>query len=64
MQNSNEDNMLYPVGTLISAIVNPALPLIIDKCYQMIYYCTVVGSPDHKHFAYFEWELIPPRLNK
>lgn len=62
MHTLSKDN-IYPTGTLIKAKVNPALPLIIHKYYQRIYYCAVVDDPDHKHFAYFERELIPP-VNK
>ena len=59
MNTPSNDN-IYPVGTLISAKVNPELPLVIHKYYQRIYYCAVVGDPDHKHFAYYERELISP----
>lgn len=62
MHTSSEDN-IYPTGTLIKAKVNPALPLIIHKYYQRIYYCAMVDDPEHKHFAYFERELIPPIVN-
>lgn len=44
----------------ITAKENPALPLVIVKYYQRIYYCAVIGNPDHKHLAYFEGELNPP----
>lgn len=62
METSSADN-IYPAGTLITAKVNPSLPLIIVRYYQRIYYCAVVGNPDHKHFAYFERELTPPATN-
>ena len=62
MKTLNEDNR-YPVGTLITAKINPSLPLIIFKYYRRIYYCAVVGNPTHKHFAYFEHELTPPTPN-
>lgn len=58
MKTQISDN-LYPEGTRVTAKMNPSLPLIIMKYYQRIYYCAVVGNPDHKHFAYFERELNP-----
>jgi hypothetical protein len=61
MHTSSEDNK-YSVGTPITAKVNPSLQLVIAKYYQRIYYCAVVDHPEHKHFAYFERELIPPTL--
>lgn len=54
-----EDN-IYPLGTRIAARENPTLPLVVHTYYQRIYYCAVVDKPEHKHFAYFERELIPP----
>lgn len=51
---------IYQEGTIISAKVNPGLQLMIHKYYQRIYYCSIVGNPGQKHFAYFERELIPP----
>jgi hypothetical protein len=59
MNTPSNDN-IYPVGTLITAKVNSSLPLIIAKYYQRIYYCSVVGNPDHKQLAYFERELNAP----
>lgn len=56
---TNTDN-IYQEGTIITAIVNPALQLIIMKYYQRIYYCAVVGDEKQKQLAYFERELIPP----
>jgi hypothetical protein len=62
MNTLSNDN-IYPEGTLLTAKANPSLQLIVHKYYQRIYYCAVVGNPDHKHFAYFERELIPPVSN-
>lgn len=59
MNTLSNDNA-YPVGTTIYAKVDPSLQLVIAQYYQRIYYCAVVGNPDHKHFAYFERELIAP----
>lgn len=59
MSTTNSENT-YPVGSFISAKADPDLPLVITNYNQRIYYCAVVGQPDHKHFAYFERELIPP----
>ncbi len=59
MKTLSNDN-LYPVGTNVSAKINPDLPLKIASYYQRIYYCAVVGNPEHKHFAYFERELNVP----
>jgi len=59
MNTLSNDN-IYPAGSLITAKVNPSLQLIIARYYQRIYYCAVVGDADHKHFAYFERELIAP----
>jgi hypothetical protein len=59
MHTLSNDN-IYEEGTLVTAKVNPGLRLIIHKYYQRIYYCAIVGDPSHKHFAYFERELIPP----
>jgi hypothetical protein len=59
MHTTSNDN-LYPAGTPIAAKADPGLPLIIDSYYQRIYYCSVVGQPDHRVMAYFERELIPP----
>jgi hypothetical protein len=56
---TNSDN-IYPEGTLITALVNPALQLKIMKYYQRIYYCAIVGKETQKQLAYFERELIPP----
>ena len=53
---------LYKEGTIISAIENPALKLVITRYFQRIYYCNVVGEPDRKPFVYFERELIAPAL--
>jgi hypothetical protein len=59
MHLSNNDN-LYPVGTVVKAKVDPTLPLIIEQYNGRIYYCAAVDTPEHRHFAYFERELIPP----
>lgn len=59
MKTPSNDNR-YPVGLNVAAKVSPGLPLKIHSYYQRIYYCAVVGDPEHKHFAYFERELIPP----
>ena len=59
MHTLSNDN-IYKAGTLIAAKANPELALVIRHYYQRIYYCEVVGEPDHKHLAYFERELIPP----
>jgi hypothetical protein len=59
MHTLSSDN-IYQEGTCITAKVNPGLPLIIRTYYQRIYYCAVVGDNEHKHFAYFERELIQP----
>lgn len=56
MNTSSKDN-IYPIGTFVTAKVNPSLPLVIDQYYQRIYYCAVVNNPAHKQFAYFEREL-------
>ncbi|HEX5172108.1 MAG TPA: hypothetical protein VFW11_23180 [Cyclobacteriaceae bacterium] len=50
----------YAVGTTIRAKINPDLELVIMRYYQRIYYCAVIDNPDHKHFAFFERELLPP----
>lgn len=55
----NSDN-IFSIGTIVSAKVEPGLSLVIAKYYQRIYYCSIVGQPTHKQFAYFERELIPP----
>ncbi|MBL0744579.1 hypothetical protein [Chryseolinea lacunae] len=60
MRNTPSSDNIYPVGMGITAKVNPDLPLTIARYYQRIYYCSVVGQPDHKHFAYFERELVAP----
>jgi hypothetical protein len=61
---TNNDN-IYKVGTIVTAKADPELKLIIMKYYQRTYYCAVVNDPSHKHFAYFEKELIPPsRVNQ
>lgn len=59
MNTTSKDN-LYPIGTFVTAKVNPGLRLVIHQYYQRIYYCAVVNDPTHKHFAYFERELTPP----
>jgi hypothetical protein len=56
MNTSSKDN-IYPIGTFVTAKVNPSLPLVIHQYYQRIYYCAVVNDPAHKQFAYFEREL-------
>jgi hypothetical protein len=58
MREHIQDN-IYPVGASILAKENPTLRLTILKYYDRIYYCSVADDPDHKHFAYFERELIP-----
>lgn len=63
MEISSKDN-IYPAGTLIRAKVNPDQQLIIHRYYQRIYYCAVINDPGHKHFAYFEHELMPPTHGK
>ena len=50
----------YQEGTIISARVSPSVKLKITRYYQRIYYCALVSEPNHKQFAYFERELIPP----
>lgn len=55
----NDDNK-YPVGTLVSAKINPELKLVVDAYKQRIYYCAVVGKPEVKQLVYFERELIAP----
>jgi hypothetical protein len=59
MHTTSDDN-IYKEGTLITAKANPTQQLVIQKYYQRIYYCAVVGDSQHKHLAYFERELIPP----
>jgi hypothetical protein len=59
MNTTSKDN-IYPIGTFVTAKVNPTLPLVIHQYYQRIYYCAVVNDPEHKHFAYFERELNQP----
>jgi len=49
----------YKAGTPITAKINPLLKLKIERYYQRIYYCSVVGAPQHKHLVYFENELVP-----
>jgi hypothetical protein len=56
---AKNDN-IYPVEMHITAKANPALELVIHQYIYRIYYCAVAGDPTHKHFAYFENELIPP----
>lgn len=58
MKTQNNDN-IYPEGAYVTAKVNPSMPLVIRRYCQRIYYCAVVGDPDHKQFAYFERELTP-----
>jgi hypothetical protein len=58
---TNNDN-IYQEGTTICAKAHPEMELRIDKYYRRIYYCSVVGQPDHKQFAYFQAELIPPTV--
>ena len=58
MNTTSKDN-IYPVGAFVTARVNPAVALVIHQYYQRIYYCAVVNDPGHKHFAYFEREIIP-----
>jgi hypothetical protein len=62
MHTTSNDNR-YPTGMTVAAKVDPGLPLIIDAYYQRIYYCSVIGQPDHKVLAYFERELVPSSLN-
>lgn len=58
----NSSDNIYPIGQIIRARTNPLLPLVIYKYFQRIYYCSVVDDPNHKHFAYFEHELLPPEV--
>jgi len=51
---------IYKAGTLIVAKVNPLLKLKIERYHKRIYYCSVVGAPQHKHLVYFERELVAP----
>lgn len=60
MIESVTDN-IYPVGMQVHAKVNPSLPLIINKYYQRIYYCTRADGKENDYKAYFERELIEPR---
>jgi hypothetical protein len=59
----NTDNK-YPKGMFVYAKVNPELKLVIDAYKSRIYYCAVAGSPEIKHLAYFERELMDPREAK
>ena len=61
MRNENNNDNLYPEGTVICAKADPALNLIISKYRQRIYYCAEVDDPK-KILAYFENELIPPKV--
>lgn len=56
---TNSDN-IYPEGTLLTAKADPSLQLRVEKYYQRIYYCAVVGDEDKKQLAYFERELAAP----
>ncbi len=60
-QQASSDN-IYPVGSLITALENPALQLKIVKYYQRIYYCEVDGNQSLKQLAYYERELMPPNV--
>jgi hypothetical protein len=64
MNVNNPIDNIYQDGTIITAIANPGLKLVIKRYYQRIYYCAVVDEPNRKHFAYFERELIPPVIIK
>lgn len=55
----NEDN-IYPVGTIIHAKEAPTVTLVIKKYYARTYYCAVAGSESAKQKVYFERELIAP----
>jgi hypothetical protein len=56
---TNSDN-IYAEGAFITAKENPSLRLKINKYYQRIYYCEVVGDEQRKQLAYFERELRSP----
>jgi hypothetical protein len=56
---TNEDN-IYTIGTIITALEGPAVLLRIDQYYQRIYYCSIQGDQAAKQKAYFERELVPP----
>jgi hypothetical protein len=50
---------IYKDGMILTTKENPRVQLVVLRYYQRIYYCGVVGEPDHKPFAYFERELVP-----
>jgi hypothetical protein len=57
---TNEDNV-YMVGTMIMAKEAPTVKLEIQKYYQRIYYCSIIGDDASKQKAYFERDLIAPK---
>jgi hypothetical protein len=62
MGNNTSTDNIYPEGTFLTAKALPEQKLVVTKYYQRIYYCSIVGQPDHKQLAYYEHELIPPRI--
>lgn len=60
MPYQNNDDNIYPVGTIIRATEAPTVRLEIRKYLQRIYYCVVPGDQSGAQKAYFERELIPP----
>lgn len=51
---------IYQEGTTITAKARPETPLIIKRYLQRVYFCEVIGDPQHKMLAYFERELVTP----
>lgn len=60
MFEKDEEDNIYATGTIITAKVAPQTKLKIERYYRRIYYCSVIDEPTHKHYAYFERELIAP----
>jgi hypothetical protein len=62
MKFSTNDDNIFEEGSTITARARPDQPLVIIKYLERIYYCSALDAPDQKHFAYFERELISPKI--
>ncbi len=49
----------YAAGTVVYALVEPDLKLVIRRYIDRIYYCRIPSKPEHKELVYFEREIRP-----
>jgi hypothetical protein len=62
MQDTLSNDNKYAIGSFVYAKDFPEQKLVVDAYKQRIYFCTIPDQPEAKRFAYFESELLPPKV--